>query len=77
MPYSKQNTSSNPSIFGIYMSKTSPIYPWKVPQMFHQQFMKEFLSLWGFGEVWGIFPGSVGKIMEYVKILRDVVVYDM
>ena len=26
--------------------------------------MKEFLSLWGFGEVWGIFPGYVGKIIE-------------
>ena len=29
--------------------------PWKIPQMFHQQFMKDFFSLWGFGEVWGIF----------------------
>ncbi len=26
--------------------------------------MKEFLSLLGFGEVWGIFPGYVGKIIE-------------
>ena len=26
--------------------------------------MKEFLSLWGFGEVYGIFPGYVGKIIE-------------
>ena len=45
-------------------SKISPTYPWKVPQTFHQQFTKEFLSLWGFGEVWGIFPGYVGKIMD-------------
>ena len=26
--------------------------------------MKEFLSLWGFREVLGIFPGYVGKIIE-------------
>ena len=26
--------------------------------------LKEFLSLWGFGEVWGIFPGYVGKIID-------------
>ena len=26
--------------------------------------MKEFLSLWRFGEVWGIFPGYVGKIID-------------
>ena len=45
-------------------SKISPTYPWKIPQTFHQQFMKGFLSFWGFGEVWGIFPGYVGKIME-------------
>ena len=25
---------------------------------------REFLSLWWFGEVWGIFPGYVGKIIE-------------
>ena len=50
----------------IHVSKISPTYPWKVPQTFHQQFMKEFLSLWGFGEVWGIFPGYVGKIMECI-----------
>ena len=49
----------------IFFSKISPTYPWKIPQTFHQQFMKEFLSLWGFGEVWGIFPGYVGKIMDF------------
>ena len=27
--------------------------------------MTEFLSLWGFGEVWVIFPGDVGKIIEF------------
>ena len=27
--------------------------------------MKEFRSLWVFGEVWGIFPGYVGKIMDF------------
>ena len=26
--------------------------------------MKEFLSLWGFGEDWGIFVRYVGKIMD-------------
>ena len=41
----------------------APTYPWKIPPKFHQQFMKEFLSLWGFGGVWGIFPGYVGKII--------------
>ena len=26
--------------------------------------VSEFLSFWGFGEVWGTFPGYVGKIIE-------------
>ena len=47
------------------LSKISHTYPWKIPRTFHQQFMKEFLSLWGFGEVWGIFPGYVGKVNEF------------
>ena len=51
--------------YEIHISKISPTYPWKIPRKFHQQFMKEFLSLWGFGEVWGIFPGYVGKIIEH------------
>ena len=36
--------------------------------------MKEFLSLWQFGEVWGIFPGYVGKIIEYLPIHEFMVV---
>ena len=32
--------------------------------MFHQQFIKEFFLFGGFGEVWGIFPGYVGKIID-------------
>jgi len=48
----------------IEYSKISPTYPWKIPQTLHQQFMNQFLSLWGSGEVWGIFPGYVGKIIE-------------
>ncbi len=35
------------------------------PRTLYKQFLKEFLSLWRFGEVWGIFPGYVGKIFEY------------
>ena len=35
--------------FAIYTSKISPTYPWKLPRTLHQQFLKEFLSLW----VWG------------------------
>ena len=33
----------------VQSSKISPTYPWKVPRMFHQQFMKEFflLGVWG------------------------------
>ena len=55
------------------LSKISPTYPWKIPRTFHQQFMKEFLSLWGFGEVWGIFPGYVGKIIEFgIELLPQV-----
>ena len=27
--------------------------------------MNEFLSLWEFGEDWGIFPGYVGKIIDF------------
>jgi len=35
--------------------------------------MKEILSLWGFGEVWGIFPGYVGKIIDtLLKVRLDV-----
>ena len=45
----------------MVLSKIPPTYPWKIPRMFHQQFMKDFLSnCWFFGEVWGpIFPGSM------------------
>ena len=45
--------------FFNHHSEISPTYPWKIPRTFHQQFIKEFLSLWGFGEVWGIFPGAM------------------
>ena len=52
----------------LYFSRISPWYPWKIPRKFHQQFMKESLSLWGFREVWGIFPGAhVDKIMELLS----------
>ena len=54
----------------MVLSKIPPTYPWKIPRMFHQQFIKEFLSLWGFGEVWGIFPGYVGKIIETLATLQ-------
>ena len=50
---------------GWLESKISPTYPWKVPRMFHQQFMKEICLFGGFGEVWGIFPGYVGKIIDW------------
>ena len=51
----------------LLYSKIPPTYPWKIPRMFNQQFIKEFLSLWGFGEVWGIFSGYVGKIIALSK----------
>lgn len=38
------------------------------PRTFHQQSMKEFLSLWGFWEVSGIFPGYLGKIIESILL---------
>ena len=53
---------------GMTASKISPTYPWKIPQRFHQQFMKEIISLWGFGEVWGTFLGYVGKIIDYLMV---------
>ncbi len=33
----------------------------KIPRKFHQQFMKEFLSLWGFGKVWRFMPRVCGQ----------------
>ena len=48
----------------ITHSKIPPTYPWKIPLTLHQQFLKECLSLWGGEEVWGIFPGYVGKIID-------------
>ena len=45
---------------GAHLSKIPPTYPWKIPRMVHQQFMKDFLSLWGFGEVWGFGVSSQG-----------------
>ena len=50
----------------ITWSKISPTYPWKISDIPDPwpTVLKEFLSLWGFGEVWGIFPGYVGKIIE-------------
>ena len=37
---------------------------WKIHLTLHQQFLKELLSLRGFGEVWSTSPGYVGKIIE-------------
>ena len=51
--------------------KISPTYPWKIPQTLRQQFLKEFLSFGGFGEVWGIFPGHVGKIIDKIPVAFD------
>ena len=50
------------------ISKISPTYPWKVPRMFHQHFMTfdGILSFGVFGEVWRIFPGYMGKIIEHL-----------
>ena len=53
---------------GVFFLKIPPTYPWKIPQTLHQQFMNQFLSLLGFGEVWGIFPGYVGKIIEFLYV---------
>ena len=59
-------------------SKISPTYPWKIPQKFHQQFMKEFLSLWGFGVssqgMWAkigryIFAPTVARLLHF--LLQD------
>ena len=37
--------------------------PWKIPgALLKQQLPKDCLSLWEFGEEWGIFLGYVGKI---------------
>lgn len=44
----------------------SPTYPWKRPLTLHQRFLEKFVSFWGFGEVWGIFPGYVGKFIECI-----------
>ena len=48
-------------VVGWCCSKISPTYPWKIPRTLHQQFLMEFLSLWGFGEVWGYLPRVCGQ----------------
>ena len=55
---------TGPNMVRDYQCKISPSYPWKIPRTFHQQFMKEFPCFRGFGEVWGIFPGYVDKIID-------------
>ena len=38
--------------------RSHPYIPGRYPRRFTNSLLKEFLSLWGFGEVWGIFPGK-------------------
>ena len=52
-------------------SKSFPTYPWNIPQTQNQQFMKEFLSIWGFGEAWGMLNGVYfwGALFErYISV---------
>ena len=46
-------------------SKNSPTYPWNIPQIPNQQFMKEFLSFAASG-----MPG--GMLQGYVAVLLDI-----
>ena len=48
-PRQKKNTLFSMK-YWLFNSKISPTHPWKIPRMFHHQFMKEFLSLWWLGK---------------------------
>lgn len=44
--------------------RISPTCPWKISLTIHQQFLKEFLSLFGFVDVWGILLRYLGQVIE-------------
>ena len=45
--------------FWTPLSKISPTYPWKNTPDVSPTVYEGILSFWGFGEVWGIFPGAL------------------
>ena len=58
---------------GFFISKIPPTYPWKIPRMFHQQFMKEFLSLWGWKGKFGVFSqGMWAKSLTIPQVIQFV-----
>ena len=55
--------------------RSHPHTPGGYPGHFTNSSVSQFLSLWGFGmfrEVWGIFPGYVGKIIEPSILFSEV-----
>jgi len=53
------------------LSKISSTYPWKNTPDVSPTVYEGILSFWGFGEVWGIFPGYVGKIIDF-EVVRSI-----
>ena len=51
-------------------SKNSPTYPWNIPQIPNQQFMKEFLSFGASGMPGGMLQGYVAVLLD-IKKKRD------
>lgn len=49
------------------LSKISPAYPWKIPRTLQQQFLKEFLSM--YGKVWGYFPRVCGQNHQFLHLI--------
>ncbi len=44
--------------------RSHPRTPGRYPGALYQQFLKEFLSLWGFGEVWGTMTMTISAFLS-------------
>ena len=63
--YVRENQGVHIPFVTVLFSKISPTHPWKVPPMFHQQFMKDFFLFGGFGK-FGVFSqGMWAKSLIY------------
>ena len=68
---SKKRTRNFKSIDISKISPTGPPGRWAPRRFTNSLCFGISFELWGFGEVWGSFPGYVGKIMEYLGSCKE------
>ena len=61
-------------IFYLRSHHISPTYPWKIPRTLQQQFLKEFLSM--YGKVWGYFPRVCGQNHQFLHLIFGLITVD-